>query len=186
MRAVDWLLDKSLLKLFPSAITPNLITTGRFLLVPIVFGLLFVGRYDWGLILFTLAAFSDVLDGALARTRGAVSDWGKLFDPLADKLLIGSAALVLITRLVNWWLAGALVVIELLLIFTAYFKLQKRGVTAQANWSGKIKMFCQSIGLITLLLYLLTPFAWLLLLAKIILYFALGFGIISLVVYRSI
>ncbi len=186
MRAVDWLLDKSLLRLFPRFITPNLVTAFRFLMIPVVFYFLWKGEYSWGLVVFSIAAFSDVLDGALARTRRQITTWGKLFDPLADKLLIGSTVLVLASRLLSWWLAAAMVAIELLLIFVAYFRLNKKGVEIKANWSGKIKMLFQCVGVILLIAYLLQPLALILVLAQWVLYLALAFGIISLVVYRSI
>ncbi len=70
---------------------PNLITVGRIVLAPVVTGLLFVPSFGarilaW--ILFLIAAFSDLCDGYLARKHGWISDFGKLVDPLADKLLL--------------------------------------------------------------------------------------------------
>ncbi len=74
----------------PRAI-PNVITLGRVMLAPVIFGLLFVDAFAPRLlafILFLAAAFSDLWDGYLARKHGWISDFGKLMDPLADKLLI--------------------------------------------------------------------------------------------------
>ena len=70
---------------------PNLITIGRILVTPIVFVLILIPGF-WprftGFILFLIAAFSDLFDGYLARKHGWISDFGKLMDPLADKLLL--------------------------------------------------------------------------------------------------
>jgi CDP-diacylglycerol--glycerol-3-phosphate 3-phosphatidyltransferase len=70
---------------------PNLITVSRIALAPVVFLLLFVPTFTacfvaW--LLFLAAAFSDLWDGWLARKHGWISDFGKLWDPVADKLLL--------------------------------------------------------------------------------------------------
>jgi CDP-diacylglycerol--glycerol-3-phosphate 3-phosphatidyltransferase len=70
---------------------PNLITLGRIVLAVLVIPLLLVDRFDLRLlafIVFLVAAFSDLWDGYLARSRGLVTDLGKLLDPVADKLLL--------------------------------------------------------------------------------------------------
>lgn len=70
---------------------PNAITVGRVIMAPVVFALLMIDGF-WprliAFILFLAAAFSDLWDGYLARKHGWVSDFGKLMDPLADKLLV--------------------------------------------------------------------------------------------------
>jgi CDP-diacylglycerol---glycerol-3-phosphate 3-phosphatidyltransferase len=70
---------------------PNAITLGRVVLTPIVFALLLIDGF-WArllaFVLFLAAAFSDLWDGHLARKHGWISDFGKLMDPLADKLLL--------------------------------------------------------------------------------------------------
>lgn len=70
---------------------PNVITIGRILVTPVVFVLILIPDF-WprfiGFLLFLVAAFSDLFDGYLARKHGWISDFGKLMDPLADKLLL--------------------------------------------------------------------------------------------------
>jgi CDP-diacylglycerol--glycerol-3-phosphate 3-phosphatidyltransferase len=75
----------------PRSTIPNVITVGRIIMAPIVMILLFVPTFTarfvcW--ILFLIAAFSDLWDGYLARKHGWISNFGKLVDPLADKLLL--------------------------------------------------------------------------------------------------
>lgn len=74
---------------------PNLITSLRILLVPPFLWLLLQGRYGAALLLFTIAGFSDALDGFLAKRYGWTSDLGGILDPIADKLLLVGAILVL-------------------------------------------------------------------------------------------
>ena len=70
---------------------PNVITVGRILLAPVVAWLIFIPTFSAriiGFILFLVAAFSDLVDGHLARKNAWISDFGKLLDPIADKLLL--------------------------------------------------------------------------------------------------
>lgn len=72
---------------------PNVITVGRIVLAPVVLALLYVPTFTARLlafILFLIAAFSDLWDGWLARKYGWISDFGKLVDPIADKLLLAA------------------------------------------------------------------------------------------------
>src|SRR3989344_3346828 len=130
----DWLLARTVLRLAPRFVAPNYITALRFLLVPIVFFLFIYGHYRAGGLLFIFAAFTDALDGALARTGNQITDWGKVFDPLADKLLVGSATAILVTRFLNFYLAGAIVGIELFLVLFGYWKKYYRKAKIEANY----------------------------------------------------
>ena len=77
--------------MIPSRAIPNIITVARIALCPVIFVLIFVPTFTarfiaW--ILFLIAAFSDLVDGSLARKHGWISDFGKLWDPVADKMLV--------------------------------------------------------------------------------------------------
>ena len=182
----DWLLSHTVLRLVPRFIIPNYITTVRFILVPIVFFLFIYGYYREGSLLFVIAAFTDALDGALARTSNQITDWGKIFDPLADKLLIGSTTAVLVMRFVNFYLALVIVGVELFLVLLSYWKKYYRKAKIEANYLGKTKMIFQSFGLIFLCLGIVTHWPGLILTATIILYISVAFAILSLFGYRSI
>ena len=188
MIIVDKILHQSLFRLFPNFLTPNHLTTFRFLMVPVVFYLLAAGDYFWGTITFIIAAFSDVADGALARTTNHVTDWGKLYDPLADKLLISTAAALLITYLLHPYLALAIIFMEVVTMAGAALKLSQGfdRSNIQAHPVAKLKMFLQSVGVIILLFYLILQLPWLLPIAAYILYASLFFSVVSLVIYRSI
>lgn len=182
----DKILAKTILPLIPRFVTPNAITWFRFITLPFVAYLLWAENYKLGLVLFFLSAFSDAVDGSLARTRGQVSDWGKTFDPLADKILIGIASLVLVTRYINIFLALTIVVIEAFLIAGAYYRKQVQNVPIQAEVSGKIKMVLQSLGVGAILFAVVFKLPAFFIVAMYLLYLSIVFAIISLVVYKSI
>jgi CDP-diacylglycerol--glycerol-3-phosphate 3-phosphatidyltransferase len=181
---IDRVFQYTILLLIPSSVTPNLITFLRYLSIPFIVMLLLTGEMTPALVLFSLTAFSDAVDGALARTRDEITEWGILHDPLADKLLIGSVALIVISSYLNIWIAVTIVGIEIVLIAFAYIRYKGRVVPAKTV--GKIKMVCQSVGTITLLTGVVLGAPMLLIAAEYILYAAIGFAVLSLVIYRSI
>jgi cardiolipin synthase len=96
---------------------PNLICVGRMLLtIPVALALT-AGAYPLALVLVAVAAFSDVLDGFLAKRYGWSSEIGGILDPLADKLLLMTLFIVLALRHnLPLWLAGAAVVRDLVIV----------------------------------------------------------------------
>ena len=65
---------------------PNLLTILRFLLIPVILYFIFTGNYLLGFVFFTISGITDILDGTIARKFNLISTFGKLMDPLADKL----------------------------------------------------------------------------------------------------
>ena len=125
---------------------PNALTLLRILAVPVVVVAL-LGETPNGDALaagvFALAAATDGLDGYFARSRGAVTTFGKLMDPLADKLLITAAlvSLVSLGRLEAW---VAMVIIAREFAVTGLRAVAaERGVVIQASWLGKLKTILQ-------------------------------------------
>lgn len=95
---------------------PNLITIGRLLLVPVIAWLLVERRYLPALAVFLVAAFSDLADGAIARRYRIVSALGARLDPIADKLTMLAATVLL--ALHGWipaWLAVAIVLRDVII-----------------------------------------------------------------------
>ena len=141
----DRLLQRFFLPLIPKYFTPNHITIFRFFLTPFVVWLLVNDNFKAGLILFLLTAFTDVLDGSLARIRNQITDIGKILDPLADKLLITSVLIIIILKGLNFYLALIIIMVEVLFVLGALWrKIQHKVV--EANLWGKIKMNLQVIG----------------------------------------
>lgn len=181
---IDRVLDVTILPLIPSSVTPNQMTTFRFVMTPIVGVLLFFHFYAVGLVVFALAALSDALDGARARMNSQITTWGIIFDPVADKFLIGTVALIVISTLISFQLAALMVGLEVFLIASVYVRF--RGKVIPAKTAGKIKMILQCVGVLLLLLYALFSVPFLLVAATYVLYAAIGFALLSLIVYHSV
>ena len=142
---------------------PNKLTLMRVLMVP-PFVLFLLG--DFGvtgdiiaMVLFLAASFTDYLDGHIARKYNLVTNFGKFMDPLADKLLVGSAAICLtaIGRIPAW----AVVILIGREFVISGFRLiaAERGIVIAAGWLGKIKTVIQMVMTVALLIHLDMP-AW--------------------------
>ncbi len=182
----DKILAKILLPIIPRYITPNAITWFRFFSVPFVGYFLWIENYTIALPLFLISAFSDAVDGSLARTRNQITDFGKMFDPLADKLLIATAAIILVPQYLGWPIVLIIVAIEIILISSVYVQQRYYEKIIQAENTGKLKMVMQSVGIVALLVYALFGIPLFLVLATYSFYIAIFFALISLVVYRAV
>lgn len=157
--------------LFQRSTLPNAITVGRIVMAPLVGLLLFTPTFTarfiaW--ILFLIAAFSDLWDGYLARKHGWISNFGKLVDPIADKLLLVMTFLpfyILSHRADDphgqLVVVGALPLWIVIVIFGREFLITfirsvaaKRGLVIPAGKSGKLKAVFQNI-------FVGTAIAWL-------------------------
>ncbi|OGH67533.1 MAG: hypothetical protein A3J66_02980 [Candidatus Magasanikbacteria bacterium RIFCSPHIGHO2_02_FULL_47_14] len=176
----DHLMARTVLKLFPNTITPNQVTAVRILATPFVLFLIISGNYLWGTVSFLLAAFTDAIDGSMARTRNQITRFGMLFDPLADKLLIGVMVLLLVFQNFHYLLGFALIGLEVAVIITAAVAKVKFNTVKAANAWGKIKMISQVFAVFLTLLALVLDIPYLLTAAAWIFGLAIGFAIISL------
>lgn len=175
----DHLMARTVLRLFPRFVTPNQVTLFRVCATPLVFLLILYGYYHWGVVAFLFVAFTDAIDGSMARTRNQVTRFGALFDPLADKFLIGSMVFLLVFR-VNAWLATAVLGFEIILIMTALVAKYKFKTVRMANIWGKVKMILQVVAVFVTLLGLVLGNPELIHAATWIFGIALGFAVLSL------
>ncbi len=178
----DKILAKTILKLIPKSITPNQITVLRFLLIPVVIWSIIQEKNIFGIFIFLFTASTDAIDGAMARTRNQITDWGKIYDPVADKLLIGSTAFLLISKYLSFYLALVIISLEILLVLNGGWR-KANGHIVQANIWGKMKMILQVIGVSTIFLFLIIKTSVLLSLSWIVLTIAIILGTISLFTY---
>ena len=118
---------------------------------------------------FVALMITDKLDGDIARSRGLVTNFGKIADPIADKALMITALVTLnLTGLLAWWVTVVIVVRELGITLWRMVLL-RRGVVVPASKGGKIKTMLQAVAVGLLLIphpdSLHTPFMWVMYLA---------------------
>ena len=182
---LDRILEVTVLKLVPFFVSPNSLTVLRFILLPFVLYFVWIGDYTFGFIIFTISALSDLIDGALARTRNHITKWGMFFDPLADKLLIGLTGLLLLFRFDLIHLAITIIIIDFVIGISAIYKGYFQGSPVKAHMTGKLKLMFQALGIGGVFLYAMTNLAIFFTLALWLLSAAVFFGIVSLLVYHS-
>lgn len=143
---------------------PNILTGARVVLVPVFGWMLLAHGYPsaanfqgWRyatLTVFVIAILTDMADGKIARKYNLVTNFGKLWDPIADKALTGMAFVGLsIVGELPWWVTIVILVREWG-ITVLRWALLRYGVVMAANRGGKAKTFVQSIALGLYLLYL--------------------------------
>jgi CDP-diacylglycerol---glycerol-3-phosphate 3-phosphatidyltransferase len=127
----------------------NILTMVRIVLVPVFVVFLFAGGTAWRLAAlgtFVVASLTDLLDGRLARSRGLVTDFGKIADPVADKALTGAALIGLsVLGELPWWVTGVIMFRELGVTALRFWVI-RWGVIA-ASRGGKLKTLLQVIAI---------------------------------------
>jgi CDP-diacylglycerol--glycerol-3-phosphate 3-phosphatidyltransferase len=143
---------------------PNQLTFSRLLLAFVLFALIHVEAWGSCLVVFTLAAITDWLDGWLARRRNELSDLGRNLDPLVDKVLMCGAFIFLLPygykKGEGGWLHPWMVTVVVgreLIITSLRSYLETLGARFGADWMGKIKMGLQCAALIAIFVVLKGP-----------------------------
>lgn len=136
---------------------PNKLTTGRLFLAALFvacFSIEFPGRFTAALVVFAVAAGTDLLDGVIARRMGLVTDFGKLMDPLADKILTAAAFISLAAYdAIPEWAVVAIIAREFLITGLRSLAASK-GEVIPADKLGKHKTAWQMITILYFLLLL--------------------------------
>ena len=154
---------------------PNFLTTIRIIVVPILAWLLFredaasdSNRLIAG-VLFIIAALTDIADGTIARRWNLITNFGKIFDPIADKALIGVALVGLsYLNLLDWWFTWVILARELFVTFLRFWVINKGVIPASRG--GKLKTIMQ---IIAISFYLLPLPETVSLLAEVLMYVAM-------------
>lgn len=134
----------------------------------------------WATVVFALASFTDFLDGYLARKYQLVTSFGAFFDPMADKLLV-MAALILLVQVgsVPGWVVFIILARELMVTGLRVLIAQSNGKVMAAAMPGKIKTTTQMLAIICFLLQDMGRSVWGFSLANLLLYVCLFFTIYS-------
>lgn len=160
-KVFDWKEENTqkLVKNLPDFITPNLLTALRAVLVIPVILLLLNEKYILAIIVFIPAYLLDFIDGPLARAKNKVSLFGKLADPLADKILFLPVLIIVGLQFLPVYLIAIIFALEMILISLAFLggglgKIFKVKLRPGANIFGKIKFALQTTGSVFLFLNL--------------------------------
>ena len=180
VHAHDSFLQKTILRLIPETVTPNQVTMLRIILTPFVFALILFEFYGPGIVAFLLVAATDAIDGSMARTRGQITEFGILFDPLADKLLVGSMILLVVFQNYDPWLGVAVLGLEIAFIANAAINKVKFNSVRMANAWGKLKMIAQVIAVFLTLAGLMLQAPQFFVIGTWVFGIAIGFAIVSL------
>ena len=146
-------------KIVPVINLPNALTVIRLILVPVFAVMLLTHPDDIGwrwatTAVFLVALLTDLADGKIARKYNLVTDFGKLWDPIADKAITGMAMIGLSILGELWWWVTIIILIREWGITIMRFMIVKYGVQA-ADKLGKMKTLAQSIALVGLLMPML-------------------------------
>ena len=161
---------------------PNKLTIARIIAVPF-----FIAAYylEWHLVAFLIfiaAYFTDMLDGKIARKYNLVTNFGKIMDPLADKVLVYSAFCLMVPDPVPGWMLIIILAREFLVAGVRTVAASE-GIVIAAAMSGKIKTVLQMVAVCMLLIAPVINTSWFLILGKIVLWAALVMTVISGVQY---
>ena len=163
---------------------PNKLTLFRVILIPffVVFMLVNVtGNADkWiALIIFIIASLTDLLDGKIARKYNLITDFGKFMDPLADKLLVCSALICLVSlNRIPAWIVIIIIAREFIISGFRLIAADNGRVIAASYW-GKFKTTFQMI----MVILMIADISQLFILTQVIMYAALILTVVSLVDY---
>lgn len=131
---------------------PNQLTLLRIVLVPVCMALMLTGHFYIALGVFIVASVTDFLDGYIARKNNLVTSFGKIMDPLADKILVFGALLCFLQLgFINSWCVAIILAREFFVTGMRVVAVDKGKVIA-ASWWGKVKtnvqMFSVMFGFI--------------------------------------
>ena len=163
---------------------PNALTLLRIVLVPFFIWAFLADGGDYGplrwvsVALFVVAIYTDKLDGDIARARGLITSFGKIADPIADKLLIGSALIMLSAVGELWWWVTILMLVREIGITLLRFVVIRYGVMA-ASQGGKLKTVLQTVAIFVYLLPVTPAVPWLSIVALIIMLAALAVTVVT-------
>lgn len=131
---------------------PNTLTVIRLLFIPLIVFYIFTGNYILAFVFFTVSGITDIADGFIARKFNFVSNFGKLMDPLADKLTqIATLASLVFTDIIPIWILLVVFLKEFIMICGASF-LYGKDVVVYSKWYGKLATVLLYIAIVISLL----------------------------------
>lgn len=132
---------------------PNILSICRLLLIPVIVISVVTSNYLLAIIVFTISSLTDIVDGYIARNFDAVTNVGKLLDPLADKLTqLSMIASLVWTNVISGWILTVLLTKEFIMIAGASF-LYGKSVVVYSKWYGKLATVLLYLSIMVSLLF---------------------------------
>ena len=132
---------------------PNILSICRLLLIPIIVISVITNNYLLAIIVFTVSSLTDIIDGYIARNFDAVTNVGKLLDPLADKLTqVAMIASLVWNDVISGWILAVLLTKEFIMIAGASF-LYGKSVVVYSKWYGKLATVLLYLSIMVSLLF---------------------------------
>ena len=132
---------------------PNILSVCRILLIPVIVISVYLNNYVLALIIFTISSLTDIIDGYIARNFDAITNVGKLLDPLADKLTqLSMVASLVWADVISGWILAVLLIKELIMIAGAAF-LYGKSVVVYSRWYGKLATVLLYLSVVVSLLF---------------------------------
>ena len=132
---------------------PNILSICRLLLIPVIVISVVTNNYLLAIIVFTISSLTDIVDGYIARNFDAVTNVGKLLDPLADKLTqLSMIASLVWTNVIGGWILTVLLTKEFIMIAGASF-LYGKSVVVYSKWYGKLATVLLYLSIMVSLLF---------------------------------
>lgn len=130
---------------------PNKLTMMRIFLIPFVMIFVLVEgiphRWLLGMIFFIIASITDMLDGKIARSRNLITDFGKLMDPVADKMLVMSTLVCFVQEEICGAWVVAIILFREFLVTSVRMVAADKGIVIPANIWGKVKTVTQMVAI---------------------------------------
>ncbi len=131
---------------------PNILTILRFFLIPIIVFFLIQENFILAFIFFTISGLTDILDGFIARKYDLITNFGKLIDPLADKLTLACILATLSLKdIIPIWILAIVILKEFFMIAGASF-LYGKELVVSSKWYGKLSTVTFYIAIVSSLL----------------------------------
>ena len=125
---------------------PNILSFVRIGLIPFIIIVYFKQDYNLSLLLIAISGLTDIVDGFIARHFNQVSDFGKVLDPIADKITQVAIVLMLLIDFLNLWAVWVLLLVlffkELATLIIAVYMLTGGAKAISSKWWGKVATVC--------------------------------------------
>ncbi len=118
---------------------PNILTVLRIIFIPFIVYAIINNNFILAIMIFTISSITDILDGIIARKFDFISTFGKLMDPVADKLTqVAITTTLAIEEIISWWIVAFIVLKELIMMSGGLYLYKRKDIVVHSKWFGKV------------------------------------------------